>query len=117
MTITITKSSLSKVINYKLYGDAKGPLVLVSSTRKLRIDSSESEKAESVEELDEEWPEEYKKIFRTDNHKLNNYQQPIGDVFEFLGSDFYLKQFQRTFFTEQVLYIHLCMWRKVTSDR
>ena len=113
MTITITKPSLNKVINYKLYGDAKRPLVLVSSTRKLRIDSSESEKAESVEESDEEWPEEYNKIFRTDNHKLNNYQQPI----EFLGSDFYLKQFQRTFFTEQVLYIHLCMWRKVTSDR
>ena len=47
-----------------------------------------------VEESDEEWPEEYKKIYGTDKHEWNNYQEHAGEVLEFLGSDFYLKQFQ-----------------------
>ena len=86
----------SKAINYAMYGDTKGPSVPISATRRLRIDSSESEKVEIVEESDEEWPEEHKKIYGTDNHEWNNYQQLTGEIFEFLGSNFYLKQFQRT---------------------
>ena len=80
----------NKAVNYEMYGNIKEPSVPISAAGRFRIDSSESEKAETVEESDEEWSEEYNKIYGTGNDKWNNYQQLTGEVFEFLGSDFFL---------------------------
>ena len=57
----------------------------------------DSEHASQVDyESDDDWPRKYKSIYGSDQHEWNNYRQPTGEVYNFLESDFYLKEFQRS---------------------